>query len=189
MVNNDIQKYPSSDSPNHDAFEGIVELYFEVKGYITSSGKWFWKKSEGKQQRGYQDIDVLALKENETVIVSVSSNFDDKLNFSGKAMNVEKSKRILDYFARVTEYLENTNEYKWLVSKSRTTKRVIAFINSPSDLTKYEAFLNKNQIELLNIDTIISEILDYLKNNKSLKIQNQTLRILQILNDRNTKLF
>ena len=82
MVKNDIQKYPSSDSPNHDAFEGIVELYYEIKGYITSSGKWFWKKSDGRQQRGYQDIDVLAINGKETIIVSVSSNFDDKLNFS-----------------------------------------------------------------------------------------------------------
>ena len=46
MVKDEIQNYPTSDSPNHDAFEGIVELYYEIKGYITSSGKWFWKKAD-----------------------------------------------------------------------------------------------------------------------------------------------
>ena len=37
-----IQSIPVSDSPNNDAFEAIVELYYQSEGFITSSGKWFW---------------------------------------------------------------------------------------------------------------------------------------------------
>lgn len=47
-----IQSFPTSDSPVNDSFEGIVELYFQIKGYITSTGKWFWKYQEGKHQKG-----------------------------------------------------------------------------------------------------------------------------------------
>ena len=75
---NKIQDIPVSDSPNNDAFEAIVELYYQLNGFITSSGKWFWYAQKGKQQRGYQDFDVLAINGQETIIVSVSSNLDDR---------------------------------------------------------------------------------------------------------------
>lgn len=186
MVKNDIQKHPVSDSPNHDAFEGIVELYYEVQGYITSSGKWFWKKSEGKQQRGYQDIDVLAINGSETIIVSVSSNFDDKLNFSGGELNKKKSEKILEYFNRVFEYLTETEQYNWLINKPRKIRKIIAVIGAPKNMEKFHNFLENNFIEILRIDDMISEIVNYLNNNSGngLKIQNQTLRIIQILNDK-----
>jgi hypothetical protein len=186
MVNDEIQNYPVSNSPNHDAFEGIVELYFDLMGYITSSGKWFWKKEDGNQQRGYQDIDVLAINGEETIIVSVSSNFDDKLNFSKGEINEEKSKKLLDSFKRVYDFLANTEKYKWLVSSDRKVLQVIALINSPKDLTKYNKFLDDHNIKILIIQDIIKEIFKYLEDNsdKGLKIQNQTLRLIQILKDK-----
>jgi len=189
MVKEDIQNYPVSDSPNHDAFEGIVELYYEVKGYITSSGKWFWKKSEGKQQRGYQDIDVLAISEDETIIVSVSSNFDDKLNFSGGELNKEKSEKTLDYFERVIEYLSVTVEYNWLINNQRTIRKVLAVINIPKDMNKYEKFLKSENIEILKIDDMIDEILEFLNKKDGFKIQNPTLRIIQILKNKDKLAF
>lgn len=183
MVIDDIQNYPSTDSPNHDAFEGIVELFYEINGYITSSGKWFWKMSEDKQQRGYQDIDVLAINGSETIIVSVSSNFDDKLNYSKGVINPDKSSKTIEYFKRVETYLANTDQYHWLVDK-RAVKKVIAVINAPKDLNKYNEFLKSNGIEIKIIDEMITEIIAYLDKNKNLKIQNQTFRFLQILNDK-----
>ena len=182
MVRNEIQNYPVSDSPNNDAFEGIVELYYEIDGYITSSGKWFWKKSDGKQQRGYQDIDVLAISGDETIIVSVSSNFDDKLNYSGGELNKDKSEKTIEYFERVVEYLTNTPKYNWLI-KNRNVRKVIAVINTPKKLDKFKPFLEKYNLEVLKIEDIIENIIDYLNKNRErgLKIQNQNLRILQIL--------
>jgi hypothetical protein len=180
MVKNDIQNYPTSDSPNHDAFEGIVELYYEIKGYITSSGKWFWKKADGKQQRGYQDIDVLAINGNETIIVSVSSNFDDKFSFSQGELNIEKAYKTLEYFNRVSEYLKATEQYNWLASEHREIKKVLAVINTPN-IEKFQPFLKDNQIEIHSVDKMIKEISEYLDTPGGMKIQNQTLRILQIL--------
>lgn len=46
-----IQNFPVTDSPNNDAFEAIVELYFQVLGCITSSGKWLWVWEKGKRQK------------------------------------------------------------------------------------------------------------------------------------------
>jgi len=184
MVKNDIQKYPSSDSPNHDAFEGIVELYYEIKGYITSSGKWFWKKSDGRQQRGYQDIDVLAINGKETIIVSVSSNFDDKLNFSKGELNHAKSLKTSEHFDRVFEFLKETPDYNWLTNNQRKIRKVIAVINAPQNMEKFKKHLESQEIEILRIDDIITEIVKYLDKPKGLKIQNQTLRLLQILNEK-----
>ena len=184
MIKNDIQKYPTSDSINNDAFEGIVELYYELEGFITSSGKWFWKKFEGKQQRGYQDIDVLAINGKETIIVSVSSNFDDKLNFSKNELNLEKALKTVEYYKRVEEYLKETPEYNWLLTTTREIKRVLAVINTPKNILKFNDFLNDNNIEVLTVDNMITKIFEYLNNPHGFKIQNQTLRILQILKEK-----
>jgi len=190
MVKDGIQNYPTSDSPNHDAFEGIVELYYEIKGYITSSGKWFWKKSDGKYQGGYQDIDVLAINGKETIIVSVSSNFDDKLNFSKGKINETKLIKTLDHFNRIEEYLNATNEYKWLMEGSRKIKRVLAVINAPKGYEKYSLIPETKEIEIVQVKEMITVINNYLEkykkqqNENGLKTQNQTFRILQILNEK-----
>jgi len=41
--------------------------------------------------------------------------------------------------------------------------------------------LIKNSIDLLASDKIVKFILNYLENNKNLKVQDQTLRMLQVL--------
>ena len=74
-----VQNYPTADSVPTDSFEGLVAAYYQLKGYITSSNKWFWVRDENKKQRGYQDIDVLAIGQTETIIVSVTANLDDKV--------------------------------------------------------------------------------------------------------------
>lgn len=186
MINkNDIQKIPVSDSPSNDAFESVVELYYQINGYITSSGKWFWYKEKGKQQRGYQDFDVLAISEKETVIVSVSSNLDDKISFKrDKTVNQVQLDKLLNFFKRSEEYLSNVKQYEWLISKERKIKKVVAYLTYPkTKIDQIEQVLQKEKIELLSSKDFINDILDYLKNNKKdgIKIQDQTLRMLQVL--------
>ncbi len=124
----EIQSIPVSDSPNNDAFEAVVELYYQTLGYITSSGKWFWVRDSGKRQRGYQDIDVLAVTNIETVIVSVTSNLDDKLRLGrNEAVGEDMLKKINAYFERVEQYLLSVDQYKWLATGERTVRRVIAY--------------------------------------------------------------
>ncbi len=67
-----VQDTPSVDSDNTEPFEGLVETHFQSKGYITSSNKWFWYWQEGKQQRGYKDIDVLAINSTEKMLIDIT---------------------------------------------------------------------------------------------------------------------
>jgi hypothetical protein len=173
----EIQDYPLSDSPNNDAFEAIVELYYQIKGYITSSGKWFWVWEKGKRQRGYQDIDVLAVNEKEAVIVSVVAGLKAKV---GK--NFYKTRC---FFERTEEYFKNVSEYNWLVNSKRI-KRIIAYEFGFRNKEKKEAVqkqLLKVGIRTLEKKDIVQTINDYLESKRDhLKIQNQILRILQVLN-------
>ena len=184
MINkNIIQDIPVSDSPNNDAFEAIVELYYQLNGFITSSGKWFWYAQKGKQQRGYQDFDVLAINGQETVIVSVSSNLDNKLSFkrSGE-INEEQLTHLKAFFDRSEEYLKTVHEYKWIIGQKREIKRVVAYLGAQKRrLEDIRNCLIKNSIDLLASDKIVKFILIYLENNKNLKVQDQTLRMLQVL--------
>ncbi|MBX2932178.1 MAG: hypothetical protein KF781_09550 [Chitinophagaceae bacterium] len=181
-----IQSFPTSDSPVNEAFEGIVKIYYQIKGYITSTGKWFWKYETNKKQRGYQDIDLLAINNKQTVIVSVSTNLDDKINFqrNGK-FNKQKYQKLKDFFDRVVGYLESTSDYKWLVQENRKIKKIIAIVSSPSKshLKKISQILQSDNIEVIDMNKMVEEIIEYLDENENLKIQDQTLRLLQILNN------
>ena len=177
-----IQNNPVADSPNNDAFEALVETYYQTQGYITSAGKWFWVWADGKQQRGHRDIDVLAIKGDKTVIVSVTSNLDDKVNIPrGGSVNLDKAS---GYFSLVQAYLNNVAEYQWIVKEGREINHVIAYSHAyQRTLEPIKAALDESQIELISSD----EMLKSLKSLKShtlqpnLKIQNPLLRTIQLL--------
>lgn len=176
-----IQNIPVTDSPNNDAFEAIVEVHFQTQGYITSAGKWFWVWEEGKKQRGYQDIDVLAVNGDETVIVSATSNLDDKVNTRDGAANADMLERLKGHFFRVHQYLNSVEQYQWMVHKSRKVRYVVAYNHA------FERTLEPIREALRNIDIGIlssKEILGSLSkhaNQPNLKIQNQLLRTIQLL--------
>ena len=183
-----IQSFPTSDSPVNEAFEGIVELYFQIKGYITSTGKWFWKFEENKKQRGYQDVDLLAINGQNTILVSVSSNLDDKISFkrSGE-FNQEKYKALNEFFNRIIDYFGNTPDYKWLIQSSRKIHKIIAVVNLPSEsyMSRISPILQSDEIEIIDMNRMIDGIIEYLDHNTNTKIQHQTLRLIQILNHKN----
>jgi hypothetical protein len=183
----EIQEYPVSDSFNYDAFEGIVELYYQISGYITSSGKWFWNKTKGKKQRGYQDIDILAIKNNETLLISVSTNLDDKINKSKKG---KIKTDINNYFEKLENFLTKTKDYKWLLGKDREVRKIIFVSNAQKKcIEEIENYLELNKIEIKRIDEAFMEIIEYLRKYKSnkkipqtgLRIQNQLLRLMELL--------
>lgn len=128
----------------------------------------------------------MAINDKETIVVSVSSNLDDKINFNRSGeLNNKKLSKIFTYFERVHEYLKVTNEYKWLVESNRSYKMVIAVVNYGSkkylDRTKKRLREGKIHIEILQVETILNEVKNYLKNTT---IQNQLLRFLQIMNNK-----
>ncbi len=175
-----VQKIPSVDSDNTEPFEGLVETYFQSKGYITSSNKWFWYWQEGKQQRGYKDIDVLAMSSNETVLIDVTGELTDKIGFD-KKRNL-KSDNLNMLFYKEIKYLENVPQYSWLLEK-RKIRKVIAYVYGKplsERLTKNKDFL-KSGIELLSSDKIIEELIKY-NQRKSLKTNNSIMKMIQLFN-------
>ena len=175
----EIQDYPMVDGNPHDSFEGLVELYFQLKGYITSSNKNFWVRDADKKQRGYQDIDVLAIKNRETVIVSVSSNLDDKID----TMRIHPN--TLGHFERVLAFLSEVEDYRWLVKESREKRKVIAYMSgykTPESFEKVKVLLEGKGIELLSVYTIIDFLMKELRRLKDLglKPENNLVRLLQV---------
>lgn len=175
-----VQSVPISDSPNNDAFEAIVELYFQTQGYITSSGKWFWVWEEGKKQRGYQDIDVLAINGEEAIIVSVTSNLDDKLsqNRVGE-INSEQLSRLNGYFFRVQEYLKTVPQYKWIAAKNIRYYVAYNHVFKKAENIIISELL-KNEIEVISAKEMLNELAKHIRQ-ENIKVQDQMLRTIQLL--------
>lgn len=151
-----IQNYPAADSPPTDPFESLVSTYYQLKGYITSTNKWFWVQEQGKKQRGYQDIDVLAINGSETLIVSVTTNLDDKIRYNlGGSLRQDMLNDLNCYFDRVSSYLNSISSYKWLVEKTKKIKRIIVFSTGKSLAIKVRSELNSYNIELVSAEEII----------------------------------
>ena len=174
-----VQDIPSVDSDNTEPFEGLVETYFQSKGYISSSNKWFWYWQEGKQQRGYKDIDVLAINSKETVIIDVTGELTDKIGFD-KNGNL-KSDNLDKLFYKEIKYLESVHQYSWLL-ENRKIRKIIAYNHGKSlseRLTKNEEFL-KSGIELLSSDKMIEDLKEY-NQKKSLKTNNSIMKMIQFI--------
>ena len=152
-----VQNIPSVDSDNSEPFEGLVETYFQSKGYITSSNKWFWYWQEGKQQRGYKDIDVLAINSKETLVIDVTGELTDKIGFDKNGDL--KSNSMDNLFYKEIKFLESVPQYSWLLEK-RKIRKIMAYVYGKSlseRLTKNEEFL-KSGIELISSDKIIEDL-------------------------------
>jgi len=173
-----VQNIPSVDSDNTEPFEGLVETYFQSKGYISSSNKWFWYWQEGKQQRGYKDIDVLAINSKETVLIDVTGELIDKIGFDIKG-NL-KSDNLNKLFYKEIKFLESVPQYSWLLEK-RKIRKIIAYVYGKplsERLIKNEEFL-KSGIELLSSDRIIEDLKEY-NQKKFLKTNNSIMKMIQL---------
>ena len=175
----DIQDYPVFDNDVVEAFEAIVEAYYQSLGYITSTNKNFWAWGKNQQQRGYQDIDVLAIKEKETVIVSVTNELNDKTS---------DLRKLEEFFQRARQYLKKTPEYQWLATEERLKNQVV-YISGPKKggkrIEEIEKRLRQKKIELMDAEKIIEQLKKYFedKDEKGYKItNNKIVRVMQVLN-------
>ena len=183
-----IQNYPIVDSAPTEPFESLVEMYYQLKGYITSTNKWFWVWESNKQQRGYQDIDALAINRNETLIISVTTNLDDKVRFDRNGqVKTNMLNKTEEYFKRVVAYLENINEYKWIVGNGRKVRMVIAYVHGyrkdSKKMIEIENKLKTMGIELLSAEEIIGFVKDQIKaiEEDGLKTNNPLVKLIQLL--------
>jgi Holliday junction resolvase len=178
-----IQSIPVPDSPPYDALESVVELYFQINGYITSSGKWFWVWDEKtKKQRGYQDLDVIAIGQNETLLISVSSNLDDKAGFNrDKEFDAEKLIKLKSHFERGEAYLKKVPQYSWLVRKPRSLRRVVAYnVSAEKAESAIVAALKREKIEAMSVRPMIKNLVKY-ASGENIKVQDPLMRLLKVV--------
>jgi hypothetical protein len=146
-----------------------VELYYQCQGYLTSSNKWI--STGKKKQRSYTDIDVFAVNAREIIIVSVSSNMDDK-----------RWKKLIDFYKKVSKNL--SKQYGWLFRK-RKVKYVLAVINPQKEtstlkkeINEYNQYKKNGRISVLEAKEIF-EGFRVIKE-KGFKIENPLLRTIQL---------
>ena len=152
--------------------------------YITSSGKWFWVwDDENKQQRGYQDIDILALRAGETRIISVTTNLDDKAGFNRNGeFDPKRLKRLKSYFKRSRKYLSSVDQYQWMINDARDIKYIVAYHTFSERKEKdIVAMLKKSGIETISAPTMLKKLIEFSQED-NIKIQDQVMRFLTIVN-------
>lgn len=166
MQENKHNPFQFADNPHRDATEQVVELYYQCRGYITSSNKWI---PLGKA-KGYTDVDVFAVNAKEVHIVSVSTNMDDK-DISG----------LNKFFTSVIAYLGRVEEYKWL-SKKEIKKVLAVFTYSDKKQEKIVEEFKAYEIEIL----YASQIFSYFKENLvpwrklGLKTEHPLIKMMQL---------
>ena len=184
---NKVQNYSTVDSITTEPFESLVVMYYQMKGFITSSNKWFWIFESDKQQRGYQDIDVLAINETETLIISVTTNLDDKVRFGrDNKLKEDMIENLNKYFDRVETYLKNVKEYAWLVKNERKVQKIIAYAYGSYKEKKKNKEIKK-ELKKRGIELVSSkEIIKYIKNTiekmqeNGLKTNNHLVKMIQL---------
>ncbi len=186
----DIQSYPSFDSVQTEPFEALVAAYFQANGFITSSNKWFWSRDNRKKQRGYRDVDVLAINGSETRIVSVVVNLDDKIRHNrSRLLQHDMLAELETYFSLVEKFLRETPDYSWIVDRQhRAVLRVLAYKSGPLRPDVEDA-LEKSHIEPLPgrkvIQVLKERVSEYGK--KGIKSNNPTVKLVELMAEHSEK--
>ena len=179
-----VQDYPTIDSIQTEPFESLVETYYQLKGYITSSNKWFWYWKKGNKQRGYQDIDLIAINENQTLIIGITTNLDDKIRCNRKGeVKKDMLEKLSQYFNRAESYLKMCPEYAWLVKDYRNIEKILVYAHGRNaHLDKIVSELDKLKIKLLSGKEIIENLEEIVKElqKKGLKTNNQLIKLIEL---------
>ncbi len=128
----DIMDYPAV-SGYPEAYEKIVQIWLDMLGYITTTTRFFWSKLENKKQRGYRDLDVLAINEEELLIVSVTTELATKV--ATKEWGNTKF-----FFDLAEKYLKETEHYKWM-TKKKIRKIIFYFYTYRTEEKRKEVLL------------------------------------------------
>jgi len=142
----ELKSLQLADGRARDAFEKVVELYYQCNGYITSNNKWF-----KINKKDYTDIDLVVINGKEIHIVNITTNLNGKT--VEDKINVKDGKRkegLITHFKKSQEAFEKN--YKSLYDQANDIVSVIAFINgSPSIKKKIK---KESNIRLLAADNI-----------------------------------
>ena len=95
--------------------ESFVESYYQsYKKYLVQKNIWYYvKKKEGiRKQANWSDVDILALSDEELILISCKT-------FLGHKKAEDSAKSIVIWFEEAAEFISNHDIYSKILSKRR----------------------------------------------------------------------
>lgn len=158
--------------------EEVTKRYLVKEGYLVMQNVWFEldKKMTNKKVSGWSDIDILAIKTNEILLIQCKS-------FLGDKKHEDTFTKIITHFNNATVYLNNSPYQEWLPGK---TFRKICVVDTPVQITVQK--LKENGIEIWLYEDLLIKILQKLqkeqeKMNKKGRIGKEDDLLLRVLTD------
>lgn len=142
--------------------EELTLRYFEKKDYLVFPNIRFQLKKERtkKTVAGWSDIDMIALSQDEMIIVQCKS-------FLGTDKAERVAQNIMEWFGNAKHFLEGDKTWKdWC--KGRTIKQYLVVDGT---IKKVETLLKSQNIniEIFYYETLLIELLNMLKSGKARK--------------------
>jgi hypothetical protein len=163
--------------------EELTEEYFKIKGYFVMRNYWFpfvspRKRIQNEQKQSYaaqswSDLDVIAIDDDEILLIQTKTVLNTP----------EVANKIVGYFVRAEEYLaqglalDGSSNVEWW-TQDRDVRKILIY---ESGIKSYIKLVADNNIEILSIKQVVSELLDYARNKKGDKEGNSSMRFLRFL--------
>ncbi len=140
----------------HSNLEEIAKRFFMSKGYLVAENVLFFLPAERERKKvsGWSDIDILAYKKSEIVIVQCKE-------FLGTEESERVVNKILNWFEKAEEFIKNEKPYKDLVTEDTQIKKCVV-LNFPQP-KKAVKRLKKPGIEVIDMETIVKELISSVK--------------------------
>lgn len=158
--------------------EEVTKRYLIKEGYLVMQNVWFEldKKLTNKKVSGWSDIDILAIKTNEILLIQC-------ISFLGNKKHEDAVTKIITHFNNATTYLNNSPYREWLPGRNF---RKICVVDTPIQITVQK--LKENNIEIWLYEDLLTKILQKIqkeqeKMNKKGRIGKEDDLLLRVLAD------
>lgn len=146
--------------------EDLVSHYYKLDDYIVSEDISIrMPKREGRKVRGNSDIDILAIKNKEILHIQCQTWWGP-----GSKNEKESMERLNELYQYAPDYIRN--KYPFL--KDYKIKNIFITGNKPKNSkdgpwSRLEKFCEENDIELIDINTIIWRFIESLREKVGMK--------------------
>lgn len=167
---------------NGNRLEELASEYYRIHGWIVMRNYWFRHKAASKRGPGWRDIDILAIKPGELLLVQVKGGINGE----------DKVRGVIEFFDAVDAHLkegfapDGKSDITWW-KKGRKKTNIVIYEFSGS--AKYVQVLAKAGIEPRDFKDIAEDIIAYIKNRKKedegVKEEIPSMRLLHYLYEKN----
>ena len=130
--------------------EEVTEIYFVKRGYMIARNVSYLAKRQGRKQPGNLDIDVLAVRGKEAVIVSC------KRGSLGRKQEQEERKR----FELAVNYITSDSKWKSIIDGCRIEKMYVAEYITQHNREYFE----KYGIRVMELKEMVQKLVQLLRN-------------------------